>query len=216
MTSALQQRIFIARTGSKSADFAKFEVTSLKRAARDTRRSRSGTEMQEWRRALVRKLGRRAFAGALVLMAGAGAAQAATDSDTMNVTANVISTCNVDADDLLFGDYDPVSNTPLDGATTIDVTCTNGTTYTVAIDEGLGSGASVGSRRMTNGANVLVYSLYRNGGRTNVWGETPGVDTVAGTGTGLTQTLDVYGRVPINQTAPAGPYADVVTVTVTY
>ena len=47
-------------------------------------------------------------------------------------------------------------------------------------------------------------------------GETAGVDTVAGTGSGVAQDIDVYGRVPANQTSSAGSFADTVTVTVTY
>lgn len=153
---------------------------------------------------------------AFALITGSSVAQAQADSDTIAVSATVISSCNVDASDLPFGDYDPVSAGPLDAATTVDVTCTSGTSYVVALDEGLGAGATVAVRRMTGGADVLQYSLYRNAGRTNVWGETAGIDTVAGTGTGLAQTLNVYGRAPANQTAPAGSFSDTVTVTVTY
>jgi len=157
-----------------------------------------------------------AFACAAIAFAAIQSAHAATDSDTMAVTATVVASCNVDASDLLFGNYDPVAASPLDVGTSIDVTCTNGTAYTVALDEGLGAGATIASRRMTAGADTLVYSLYRNAGRTNVWGETAGVDTVAGTGTGAAQDIDVYGRVTANQTAPAGAFSDTVTVTVTY
>ena len=97
-------------------------------------------------------------------------AYAATDSDTMAVTATVVASCNVDASDLPFGNYDPVAVSPLDVATSIEITCTNGTAYIVALDEGLGAGATIANRRMSNGGDTLVYSLYRNAGRTNVWG----------------------------------------------
>lgn len=162
-----------------------------------------------WRRALV------PFAAVAALLAPANA-HAATDTDTMTVTATVISSCNVAADDLAFGNYDPVAPAPLTAATTIEVTCTNGTDYAVALDEGLGSGASIATRKMSAGGDTLDYSLYQDAAHTQVWGETSGVDTVDGTGTGATATLDVYGMVDAAQTAPAGAYSDTVTVTVTY
>ena len=51
----------------------------------------------------------------------------------MSVTADVVASCSITANDLAFGDYDPVSSTPLDMATTIEVTCTNGADYTVSL-----------------------------------------------------------------------------------
>lgn len=134
----------------------------------------------------------------------------------MAVSATVVASCDVSSNDLAFGNYDPVVGSPNDAATSIDVTCTNGTAYVVSLDEGLGAGATVAARKMTAGADTLTYSLYQNAGRTAVWGETAGVNTVAATGSGVTQSLNVYGRAPANQTAPAGVFADTITVTVTY
>ncbi len=69
---------------------------------------------------------------------------------------------------------------------------------------------------MINGTNTVGYQLYQNAGRTTVWGNTPGTDTVPGTGSGASQTLTVYGRVPPQTTPPAATYNDSVTVTVNY
>jgi spore coat protein U-like protein len=143
-------------------------------------------------------------------------AMAATDTDTMTVTATVIASCNVAADDLALGNYDPVAPTPLAAATAIDVICTNGTSYSIALDEGQGSGASVATRKMTSGANTLNYSLYQDASHTDLWGETQGVNTVDDTGTGAVQSFDVYGLVPAAQAAPAGAYSDTINVAVTY
>lgn len=68
---------------------------------------------------------------------------------------------------------------------------------------------------MINGANLVPYQLYTNPARTTVWGNTIGTNTVTGTGNGLIQPLTVYGRVP-SASAPAGPYLDVITATITY
>ena len=84
------------------------------------------------------------------------------------------------------------------------------------MNAGTGSGATVTTRKMTNSSNTLSYSIYRDSNRTNVWGVTSGSNVLTGTGTGAAQSINVYGRIPVNQTAPAAAYTDTVTVTVTY
>jgi len=69
---------------------------------------------------------------------------------------------------------------------------------------------------MVLGANSVAYQLYRDSGRTQVWGNTVGTDTVAGTGTGSAQPLTVYAIVPAQTTPPAGTYTDTVVVSVTH
>jgi spore coat protein U-like protein len=69
---------------------------------------------------------------------------------------------------------------------------------------------------MTSGGNTVGYSLYSDSARTTVWGETIGVDTVAGSGTGLSANVDVYGRVPAQITPAPATYTDTIVVTVTY
>jgi spore coat protein U-like protein len=50
------------------------------------------------------------------------------------------------------------------------------------------------------GAATISYSLYPDAARTLVWGEADGMNTVAGTGNGAVQTLDVYGQIPTQTT----------------
>lgn len=150
------------------------------------------------------------------LLFGASSAHAGTDSDSMTVTATVIASCDITTNPMAFGNYNPVSGTPLDGATTLSVHCTNGTPYEIAMNAGSGAGATIPSRRMTYGSDTLNYSIYRDSNRSNLWGQTTGSNVLTGTGTGAAQSLNVYGRIPVNQTAPAGSYTDTVTVTLTY
>jgi len=170
--------------------------------------------MKSWRPTLWARLV--AGASAMFAVLTSGSARAGSDSANMSVTATVIASCDVSANTLAFGNYDPVSSTPLDASTTISVTCTNGSGYEVAMDAGQGSGATVGARKMASGANLLTYSIYRDSNRNNVWGATSGGNTVTGTGTGAAQCINVYGRIPVNQTAPIGNYTDTVVVTVSY
>ena len=161
----------------------------------------------------LQRLLKLAMISAGLLLAG-NAAQAQTD--TFNVTASVGDACSVTATDLGFGAYDPLSATDTDASSTMDVTCTLSTAYNVGLDAGTGTGASTTTRILEFGANQLNYILSQNVGHTTNWGNSAGVDTVAGTGTGAAQTLTVYGRIAALQSVPAGSYADVITVTVTF
>jgi spore coat protein U-like protein len=69
---------------------------------------------------------------------------------------------------------------------------------------------------MSFSGSTVTYGLYRDSARSQAWGSTAGVDTVSGTGTGLTQTLTVYGRVAPQTTPTPGTYSDTIIATVTY
>lgn len=141
-------------------------------------------------------------------------AQATPATASMLVSATVLSVCVVVAAPLAFGNY---TLTQTDASSALTVTCSNGTAYSIGMDAGAGSGATTTNRLMTGpGGATLGYALYSNAGRTTRWGNTVGTDTLGGTGTGLPQVVQVYGRIPGSQSPAAGVYADTVTVTVTY
>ncbi|WP_422017335.1 spore coat U domain-containing protein [Roseateles sp.] len=148
-------------------------------------------------------------------------AQAGTASNTFQVQATVISSCQVSGTSLNFGNsIDPLATaTPLDATSTLSVVCTNTTPYTVALNAGANAGgaSNFGSRTMKSGTRTLGYQLYLDTGRSTVWGDgTASSSTSAGTGTGSTQTLTIYGRLPSLANVVPGAYTDTVTVTVSY
>lgn len=151
---------------------------------------------------------------------GSGLCQAAgTATSSFNVTTTVIDVCAVATANLGFGTYSPIAGSALDGTTTITVTCTLGTPYNVRLDPGAHSGGTVSTRRMqrtSGGTETINYSLYRNAGRTQNWGETDNSDAVSATGSGLSQDHTVYGRIPASENVPTGDYSDTVNVTVSY
>lgn len=158
-----------------------------------------------------------ALGAAALPFVSAGPAQAATATTTFPVTATVLTACVVTATPLIFGNYDPTSATPLDASSSIAVLCTLGTSFTVGLNAGTTSGATVTTRQMTNGSDTLNYALYRETGRSNNWGNTPGTDTPpATTAPLLAAPFTVYGRIPAGQNVGFGAYTDTVTVTVTY
>jgi spore coat protein U-like protein len=140
-------------------------------------------------------------------------ASAATSTTTMSVTATVQATCSLSAATLGFGTY---TGTQLDAASSLSVSCTSTTPYTIALNVGTGTGATVATRKMTGSSGTLSYSLYSDSGRTSLWGQTTGTDTVAGTGSGSAQPISVYGRIVTGQLPVPGAYTDTITATITY
>jgi spore coat protein U-like protein len=152
----------------------------------------------------------------LFLLPFATASKAATATSTFTVQMTVTSSCVINSTTTLNFGSQGVLTGNVDNTSTLQVQCTNTTPYNIGLDAGLGTGATVAVRKMTNGSNTINYSLYSDSGRTTVWGNTVGTNTVAGTGSGASQTYTVYGRVPAQTTPAAATYTDTVTVTVTY
>jgi spore coat protein U-like protein len=133
---------------------------------------------------------------------------------SFNATATISNFCNISAAPLSFGSQGfIVAN--VHAQSDITIQCTNTTPYTVILDAGTFPGATVTTRRMANAGIPVSYSLFRDSGRTLNWGNTSTTD-VSGTGSGLTVTHRVYGRVPVQTTPPPATYSDTITATVTY
>jgi spore coat protein U-like protein len=123
-----------------------------------------------------------------------------------------------------FGAYDDSSAATTDSTTSIVVQCLRiggpaDVTVTLQIGPSATSGA-IAPRRMGSGANRMDYNLYRDSGRSQVWGQTAAVDVGSITITGIPNfasrsgTLVIYGRIPALQNVPAGTYSDSVRLTV--
>ena len=103
-----------------------------------------------------------------------------------------------------------------DAQGTLSIQCSPSLPYTVSLNGGNSGATDPTQRKMSfSGANV-TYGLYQDAARTLPWGSTVGTDTASGTGTGVTQTQTVYGRVTAQTTPKPGSYTDSVVVTVGY
>ena len=151
-------------------------------------------------------------------LAAAGSAQAqspATGSLTVNAT--VPANCELDSPTLAFGTtVDVLAATDTDASATINVTCTTGTAYEVALDDGTNFSTV---RRMEIGTtgSFLTYELYRDASRTQRFGSIV-AERASGTGQGSSaDAILVYGRIPQGQTTAAvGAYTDTVGISVTW
>lgn len=150
---------------------------------------------------------------ALGLTPTSAVAQTNPATTTFTVSATVLKDCTVGATALSFGNYTGALNS---ATSTVTVTCTNSTAYTVGLGPGLATGATVTTRQMQNGSNLLNYGLFSNGTWTTNWGNTSATNWVTGTGTGAAQALTVYGQIPASQYVVPGAYADTIAVSVAY
>jgi spore coat protein U-like protein len=140
-----------------------------------------------------------------------------TQRYSFTLLATVATYCTVSASNIDFGQQGFLNNT-VNATGVISSTCTNGSNYTLSLNAGAGAGATFAQRRMTRsgGTETLAYGLYRDSGRTQVWGDgSGGSGTVPVTGTGTAQTSTVYAALPAQSVTP-GTYVDTITVTVTF
>jgi spore coat protein U-like protein len=154
---------------------------------------------------------------ALAAAVWAGQADAATSTATFQVQIIITNACSIGSVSTLnFGSQGSLASA-IAATTTVSVNCTLALPYSVGLDVGTGSGATVATRKMTGPASATVaYSLYQDITHLLVWGNTIGTNTVAGVGTGLSVPYTVFGDVPSQATPAAGTYTDTITVTVTY
>lgn len=152
------------------------------------------------------------------VLGGPPACSALTSTTTFpfSVTANVTNNCTIAANTMNFAPAGLLTAATL-STSNINVTCTNNNAYRIALNGG-GTG-NVAARRLTRtgGTETIAYSLFTTEARNVIWGDgTAGTATRTGLGTGLAQTLTVYGRVPAQTTPRPGTYNDTITATITF
>jgi spore coat protein U-like protein len=136
-------------------------------------------------------------------------------STTFTATATVVSNCTLSAAALNFGTASVLTSN-VDASSSLNVTCNNSLPYALSLNGGNSGATDPTQRKMTSGANQLTYGIYRDSARSLPWGSTSGTNTVAGTGTGSSQGVSVFGRVPVQTTPAPATYQDSVIATVTY
>ncbi len=169
---------------------------------------------------MLRIISKLPWISVLLSAAALSASAATTQTSQLTVTAVVTQTCTISAGTLHLP-YDPVGDNataPADSSFDIGVTCTKGATTTITLGQGSNADTSstdaAPARRALKGtSDYLLYNLYSDSDRKNVWNNTDGVP-YQGIGTADTQT--VYARAASGQNIPAGSYSDTVLVTITF
>ena len=137
-------------------------------------------------------------------------------------------TCSGSNTSLSLGVYPSYNASAVDSSGPFTVTCNTGQGGggSVSVMVGLGPSFNSGSittrsMKLTTGADLLDYNLYRDPTRLAVWGQTVGVDTMtqsvntSNNNTG-SATFTFFGRINALQDIRAGDYSDTVIITVTF
>lgn len=145
------------------------------------------------------------------------ASRAATDTGNLTVTATVNGSCTIGDATLAFGVYDPAAAAKT-GTTSFSVQCTKTTVGTLSFDKGLAATAAGNTRLMkVNPADLdttaLSYELFADSGFTQPLGTT---NSIVVNGTGVVQTVDIFGRIPAAQFVAPGDYTDTVVATISF
>lgn len=130
-------------------------------------------------------------------------------------------TCNFTVNNVNFGSVNLLGGASYDSTATLTATCQNVLNLSLSIricpNIGAGSGGLNGTTRLMKDASnhPLEYQLYRNSGRTLVWGSSdvptlgtpPPLDMLLLPLTNNSASLTIYGRIlPNQQSALGGPY----------
>ena len=151
--------------------------------------------------------------GVTLLSSGA---MAAVTSGTLTTTATVLSGCTIGSSTIAFGNYDPTSATPNDAATTIPVVCTSGVPFVIY------STTALASRFMTTplggAGQQLTVGVFGSAADRTAGNHLPtfsDLGKISGTGTGLPQLVDLFGRLAAGQNAPPGAYTNAASTNLT-
>lgn len=184
---------------------------------------------------------KRSSLAAAVIALSAGSAFAQSTQTTVNVTASVQSTCNMQAGttDVAFGPIPAFLSGTQTATGQVTLQCNRGATVSIDINNGsagnFGSGQAAGLRAMKSGtSDYISYHIYQPTGLSassagtcgvtgTEWGSGAGgstldVSTLYSTSGGPRQInlCGVVGAAPTGGYAVGTNYLDVVTVTATY
>jgi spore coat protein U-like protein len=146
---------------------------------------------------------------------GASAAYAASSANPVEVSATVVTNCQITVSDLAFGAYDPLgshANQQLDGTADVQVLCTRSASASIALEAGSGSRTLASSN---TGSERVMYQIYRDSNRTRAWsGDSTNNIHLVSRSAREPQQFTVYARIPAGQQVSSGRYTDVVRATV--
>lgn len=129
--------------------------------------------------------------------------------------------CGVRVNAVDFGLYEPLSPVAVDVIGRVQIICrAQPGTFAVSIGPGV-SGDAAARTLVAPGVGVLYYNLYRDPGRTQIWGDgTPPTFVVTGArtqrGRPTTFNYPIYGRIFATQAPDPGLYTDDLVITVLF
>ncbi len=135
------------------------------------------------------------------------------------VPATARAACTISVTSVSFGSYDVYTSTADDSTGTVTYRC-GGSDRNITVTLSSGAAGTFSPRTMKQGAsNQLSYNLYTDATRTTIWGDgTGGTSFYSRPNPPNNQdvVVTVYGRIPAQQDARVGPYADTVIATIQF
>lgn len=155
-----------------------------------------------------------------VAIAASATPSFAQDTGSLDVTAEVLSSCNITSTSTLaFGSVDQ-SSANIDNQGSVSLICTATTPWVLHSDSGANALSAQKRMKHASQADTLNYDIFTDNSRSvpfPILAGTPGTGPASNTGNGLVQTVTVFGRIPSGQTLPRpGTYSDTLTITVSY
>ncbi len=135
-------------------------------------------------------------------------------------------TCVVSSLSSLAFAYDSSLVAPTDSSASMTIQCSrSGGPPNITMTISAGASATSGSTsprqmRGISSGDLLSYNIYRDAGRSQVFGQTAGVDTLSVPVSGIpnkgstTVPINLWGRIPALQAVGIGSYTDSVVITV--
>ena len=149
-----------------------------------------------------------------LMLFGAVSLIAGETGGTVTVNGTAEQTCSISNSPSLTLNFSGVSDATSNF--NVDIVCNSGLNWTATID---GGGSASGElRRAASGTDYIAYRLYSDAGMTAELGAVT-ANTIIGTATGATDTIDVYAKVALadnNPLPPAGTYSDALNVTISW
>lgn len=154
--------------------------------------------------------------GYYLLGAPTCASLTANGSFPFTVSATVTNNCNIGATGLSFGTAG-VLGAGIDALGSLSVICTNGDAWRISLNGGGSGNVAARSMQRQGGGGSVGYQLYTDATHSVPWGDgSAGTSRVTNTGSGLSQIVTVYGRVPPQSTPAPGSYSDTITATIEF
>ncbi len=157
-----------------------------------------------------------AVATALSALA-AGDAVAANATSTFTVSTKVNPACTISAANLVFPDYDPFAAADTTGTSTVTLTCSKNTSYSVTLSPGSSTTFPATRTMKGTGTHTIDYNIFTEVAHTNVWGDSSGGVAVANFAPSKAPfNLTMYGNITLGQDVYVDNYSDSITATVTF
>lgn len=133
------------------------------------------------------------------------------------VNATVTNNCTIAASGITF----PSTSSLLTQKTaqgSLTVQCTNNDAYRILLSSGVSGSVTARTLKGVSHGATIPYQLYTDAAYSTIWGDgTNGTSTNPGTGTGLSTTLSIYGRIQAQTSTPApDTYQDTINVTIQF